>query len=526
MRLLPASTQSPQIPDVAPSNRAGDGGVRSARAERYRRRFFRVWGYIGIGIIVVAVCWCLGKIGDAISVLLAGGILAFIYAPITNALDKHLHVPRTLATFIGMITVFAAIGLLSFVIFPPIISQAASFVSALPGFLAQIQDLWNDFNEFLALNPDGQVQTFLASITESVGGQVSQLASSVASSTASGLFTGIKSVFSSFVTGFMAVVISFWLAKDYPRMEREVANIVGPRRGEDYRIVTSVFGRSLSGYLKGLIVTSTCTGVIAGLGFWVLGVPYAMLLGLLTAVLNVIPYIGPWVGGGLGFLDGLTVGPVPAVLSIAVTVLAQQFTDNLISPKVMQSAVSLHPVLVIAALSAGGSLGGILGMIAAVPLTAAIKGTFVYYFEKKTGRQLVSRDGSLFKGEPFCDKEGNPRPACDSLGVDVEGDKGVPERIKAAIQHGHTDVPDPVRAAQDAKEAQKAAEKAERARQREEKEAASTREKAEQRSRRSRRHHKDVPSQRGTDGFAPSRVSDGAPASTKPEPKDDHPEGR
>ncbi|MBS5479469.1 MAG: hypothetical protein KHY83_12530, partial [Coriobacteriia bacterium] len=65
-----------------------------------------------------------------------------------------------------------------------------------------------------------------------------------------------------------------------------------------------------------------------------------------------------------------------------------------------------------------------------------------------------------------------------------------------------------------------------RARQREEKEAASTREKAEQRSRRSRRHHKDVPSQRGTDGFAPSRVSDGAPASTKPEPKDDHPEGR
>ena len=412
-------------------------------------RFHRVWGYIGIGIIVVAVCWCLGKLGDAISVLLAGGILAFIYAPITNALDRHLHVPRVLGTFVGMITVFAVIALLAFVIFPPIVNQAVSFLSALPGFVSQIQDLWTEFNEYLSLNPNGQVQTFLASLSESIGSQVSSLAGNLASSTASGLFSGIKSVFSSFITGFMALVISFWLAKDFPRIEREVANIVGPRRGEDYRIVTSVFGRSLSGYLKGLIVTSTCTGIIAGVGFWILGVPYAMLLGLLTAVLNVIPYIGPWVGGALGFLVGLSVGPVPAVLSVVVTIIAQQFTDNLISPKVMQSAVSLHPVLVIAALAAGSSLGGIIGMIAAVPLTAAVKGTFVYYFEKKTGRQLVSSDGALFKGEPFSDEEGNPRPACDSLGLDVLGEKGVPDRIRAAIQHGHSDVPDTVRARED-----------------------------------------------------------------------------
>ena len=431
---------SPQTP--APHNAPAST---ASRAERYRTRFHRVWGYIGIGIIVVAACWCLGKLGDAISVLLAGGILAFIYAPITNALDRHLHVPRVIGTFVGMITVFAAVALLAFVIFPPIFSQAVSFLSALPGFVSQIQDLWNEFNEYLSLNPTGQVQTFLASLSESIGSQVSSLAGNVASSTASGLFSGIKSVFSSFITGFMALVISFWLAKDFPRIEHEIANIVGPRRGEDYRIVTSVFGRSLSGYLKGLIVTSTCTGVIAGLGFWILGVPYALLLGLLTAVLNVIPYIGPWVGGALGFLVGLSVGPVPAVLSIAVTIIAQQFTDNLISPKVMQSAVSLHPVLVIAALAAGSSLGGIIGMITAVPLTAAVKGTFVYYFEKKTGRQLVSDDGALFRGDPFCDEEGNPRPACDSLGVDVLGEKGVPERIKAAIRHGHSDVPDTVR---------------------------------------------------------------------------------
>ena len=231
----------------------------------------------------------------------------------------------------------------------------------------------------------------------------------------------------------MAVVVSFWLAKDFPRIEHELSTIAGPRVGNDYRIVTSVFGRSLGGYLKGLLITSSCTGHIAGVGYWILGVPYSGLLGLTTAVLNVIPYIGPWVGGGLAFIVGLTVGWGPAILSIVITVCAQQFTDSFVSPKVMQSAVSLHPALVIIALVAGGSIGGIAGMILAVPLTAAVKGVFVYYFEKKTGRQLVSKDGAIFKGERFCDAAGNPRPACDALGVDIEGDKGVPPRIREEV---------------------------------------------------------------------------------------------
>lgn len=429
-----------------------EGARRFARSQRYRTRFYRVWGYIGIAIIVVAVAWCLGRISDAISVLIVGALFAFIFAPITNFLDRRFNVPRLPGTFIGMLVVFLIIVLLALVIFPPLVSQAANFVSALPGFVAELQDLWNQFNEFLSLNPEGQVQTFLASLVDTVSNQVNSIAGNVAQATASGLFSGIKSVFSSVVNTFMALVISFWLAKDFPRMEKEVANIVGPRHGEDYRTVTSVFGRSLSGYLKGLLITSTCTGVIAGLGYWILGVPYSMLLGVLTAVLNVIPYIGPWIGGILAALVGLSVGIFPAIMSIVVTVFAQQFTDDLISPKVMQSAVSLHPVLVILALSAGGALGGIIGMIAAVPLTAAFKGTFIYYFEKKTGRQLVSKEGSLFKGEPFCDEDGNPRPACDALGVDLSsGGKGIPERIREAMANVK---PDPATAHQQEQEQQ------------------------------------------------------------------------
>lgn len=401
--------------------------------ERYRTRFFRVWGYIGIIIIVAFGFWALSHVGHAFMVLLMGAVLAFIYAPITNWLNRRFSVPRLPATLIGLATVAVLCVFLVGAVMPPLIKQSSDFLSSIPNYVESVSNSWDALNAYLGSDSEGVVQGIILSVLNNVSQQASQLGSTIASRAASGIVSGVSSLVSGIVDVFMAVVISFWLAKDFPTMEAEVSNIVGPRRGEDYRIVTTVFSRSLSGYLRGLIINSTCTGIIAWLGFWILGIPYSGLLGIITAFLNVIPFIGPWIGGALGFLVGLSVGIVPALLSIVVTVIAQQLTDNFISPKVMQQAVSLHPVLVIFALTAGGSLGGVVGMIGAVPLTAAIKGVFVYYFEMKTRRQLVSKKGMLFRGEPFNDDQGNPMPGSDALGVDITSDRGVPERLRAVM---------------------------------------------------------------------------------------------
>ncbi len=425
-------TPSSSIHGLEPGSELWDE-VMGTRLRRYGSRFLKVWGYIGIGIIALAVAYMFGHIWDALSVLLFGALMAFIYAPIVNALERRFRVPRLLGTFIGLIALFAAILVLVLLLVPPLTDQIASFIKAVPGYIAGIQQGWNDMVAYFdTLDP--KVRNQISSTLAELGKTAESWGGKLASTVGSGLFAGVSNMVSGVVMFSMACVISFWLAKDFPRMEREFSTIVGPRVGEDYRIITSVFGRSLGGYLKGLVLTSSCTGFIAGMGFWFLGIPYSGLLGVITAVLNVIPYIGPWVGGALAFLVGITVGWIPAILSIVVTVCAQQFTDTFISPKVMQSAVALHPALVIIALLGGGAVGGIVGMILAVPLTAAVKGVFVYYFEKRTGRQLVSKQGALFKGEPFVDAQGNPRPACDALGVDIEGDKGVPPRIKEEVE--------------------------------------------------------------------------------------------
>lgn len=115
---------------------------------------------------------------------------------------------------------------------------------------------------------------------------------------------------------------------------------------------------------------------------------------------------------------GLFQSPLLALETLIVMVIAQNVTDNLLSPLVMQSAVQVHPVLSLICIIMGSALGGVLGMILAVPLTAAIKGVFVYYFESRTGRQLVTYDGAIFKGRPYVDDAGNIVPSFDALDDD------------------------------------------------------------------------------------------------------------
>jgi hypothetical protein len=119
--------------------------------------------------------------------------------------------------------------------------------------------------------------------------------------------------------------------------------------------------------------------------------------------MNFIPFLGPWIAGIIVALLGLFINPLMALLAILGTIIPQQITDNFISPRVMAGTVELHPSVILVVLIAGGALGGIFGMLCAIPLTAAAKSIFVYYFEKRTARHIVSREGAIFKGRAAAD---------------------------------------------------------------------------------------------------------------------------
>ncbi len=120
-------------------------------------------------------------------------------------------------------------------------------------------------------------------------------------------------------------------------------------------------------------------------------------------MLNIIPVVGPSISAIIATLIALVYSPVMAFWTMIMAMLSQNVTDNVIAPKINQSTMQVHPVLSLTALVIGSTFGGAVGMIVALPLVAVIKSLFIFYFETRTGEQIVSYEGALFRGAPFRD---------------------------------------------------------------------------------------------------------------------------
>ncbi|MFR2950702.1 MAG: AI-2E family transporter [Collinsella intestinalis] len=112
-------------------------------------------------------------------------------------------------------------------------------------------------------------------------------------------------------------------------------------------------------------------------------------MGILSGILNIIPVVGPSISAIIATLIALVYSPIMAIWTM-VAMLSQNITDNVIAPKINQSTMQVHPVLSLTALVVGSTFGGAIGMIVALPLVAVIKSLFIFYFETRTGEQIVS----------------------------------------------------------------------------------------------------------------------------------------
>ena len=185
----------------------------------------------------------------------------------------------------------------------------------------------------------------------------------------------------------LVVVISIYMLLDMPRLERSIDRRFPPHGGLP---LTQRIERALWGYVKGQTILSIVIGTSAGVGMWILGTTglvegaeqYALLFGLWTAVIEVIPYIGPWLSAVPPAIYALVVDPVGVLWVAALFVFIYQVEGHVVVPNVMASALRLHPLLVIFGLLAGGALYGIPGVLVALPTMAAGRAIWEFFGER------------------------------------------------------------------------------------------------------------------------------------------------
>lgn len=402
-----------------------------SRYEAWKGRAVVVWAILG-AVILVAVCVrAAGLVTQALQLLLAGVVIGFVCSPVTNWLSRR-GVPRAVAAFVALALLVVVVVVASALIIPPAIGQVIEILRRVPLYVAAIQQgldgFWREFGSSDSAQAENLVNTIVGAASDSG----TALAGEAIDRLTSGMVENVLGSVNGLVTTLLGLVVGYWLAKDYPAIARELAIVSGPDHERSTTLLLAVVSRSMGGYMQGIVVTSLVNGVGSFVALAVIGHPYASLMGILCGVFHVVPVIGPWFAVLLASAIALFSSPWLALLTLVLTVAIMNVTDNVVSPLVMRSAVKIHPALSLLGIVIGSALGGVLGMALAIPLTAAARSAFVYFFESRTGRQLVSYDGALFRSTPYHDDEGRILPSFDALD-DPHFFEG-----SLLVDHGHT----------------------------------------------------------------------------------------
>ena len=387
----------------------------TARQAKARIRFLDLWSVIAAIGLLGGIVWLMGILSVPVAILIWTLIIVFCLRGIVNGLER-VHVNRAIGTTVAYVVMALVIAVVGFLLFSPMFGLNAQFndlLTSMPHYVDAVIAWGNDiYARYAPVFEDDTVKSLIA--------EAQKAAASWAAGIAQGSANGVVAFGTTLANGLMAfgfgLVIAFWVLMELPAIGRETRRLIGPKHAGDAEFFHATFTRVMGGYIKGTLFQCAIIGVGCGVLFGFIGVPNAAVLGLITGVMNIIPIIGPWIGGALAAIVAIFSGPMTAAIALIGTIVIQQLVYTFISPKIMANSVDIHPALTLFALMVGSALGGamsgllgsLVGMLASIPAVAVMKSVFVYYFEKRTGRHLVAEDGVFFKGTPANAEEVNP----------------------------------------------------------------------------------------------------------------------
>ena len=197
-----------------------------------------------------------------------------------------------------------------FLMFSPLFgvgNQFDSLIQSVPTYISQVSEWWNHvYEQYAEFFQDATIKEYMNSAFASL----SSWASSVASQSAQGVAAVGSGVANTLLVVGFALVVAFWILLELPALNREIYRLLGKNHGEDLVMLEITFTRVVGGYIKATLIQCGIIAVGCGIGFAIMGLPSAAALGLITGVLNIIPVIGPWLGGALAGITGIFISPL------------------------------------------------------------------------------------------------------------------------------------------------------------------------------------------------------------------------
>jgi predicted PurR-regulated permease PerM len=373
---------------------------------RWRRVAVVAWALVGVALLVAGAFWLLGKVTAVLTPLLLSLVIVFVLRRPVARLEKR-GLNRGSAVGVWYLVIIGFLIVSGLFIVPAIGRELREFADAFPRYYDSAYGLWlKGQDQYLAIQLPDWVREAIAASRESLVAWTTSVSKNIAT-TVVAIGAGALGFF---VNIFLAFAFSFFVLRDLPTLRRELLSLPGPSRYEDTLSVVGQVSGVLEGFLRGQVLIAIGLGVVTGLGLWVLGVPYAAVIGLIAGVTNLVPYVGPVVGGLVAAISAAFVSPQLVLYTIIWILVVQQIESLVLQPRIMANQVHLHPALVILSVTVGATLAGIVGMLLAVPVAAVGKVLFVHYYEKWTQSTIASEHGALFRTPKAKGAAGSPVP--------------------------------------------------------------------------------------------------------------------
>jgi predicted PurR-regulated permease PerM len=331
-----------------------------------------VWtavGVLALGYVFLIIAGSIRVIW--LPIAFAAG-LVFLLEPMVRVFQR-IRLPRVVSVIFAFLVVVALILAVVALILPTIRVQAQEVGEQLPDlYLAGIDwaremgtKLGVDVDEILSqqaiedwLNDPANQET-VGNLLLGFGAGAGQV---------------IRGVTEAIAVLVLAPVLAIYILIDLERFKSNSLNITPPRHREETAFVAGEVSTAMGSFVRGQLLVSVIVGIASSFGMWLIDLPFWLIIGILAGFLNLIPFLGPVVGGALAALVALLNGDLSqAIWAVLIFVAIQQVDNHVITPLVQRARVNLSPLVIILALIIGGSVAGLLGVLVAVPMTAAIR---------------------------------------------------------------------------------------------------------------------------------------------------------
>lgn len=366
------------------------------------------WVQLGALPAVLLIGWLLfGKVGDAVFIFLVASFVALVLNPIVVLL-RRIHIPRPIGVFIVYAAFVGLLVLVGFFAVPPLVRQFRALLDSIPGWIDSasggILRLQNVADR-LHLGID--LRTSVVDFAKSLSGEIPNASRLLVRAGISVAHTVTLTV--------IIVVTSIYMLLDGRRIGEFIARHFPTRSHKDGHEFNDSLQRAIGDYVKAQTLISLALGLTVGVAMWLLslvgvfpsGADYALLFGAWTAVMEVIPYLGPVLAAAPPIFVALFHSPLTAVWVLVTFIVIQQLEGHILVPLLMGSRFKVHPLLVIFAILAGNQIHGIIGMLLAVPLIPIVKAVLEFLAPrvrfapwKGGGIELLADDGEPSERSP------------------------------------------------------------------------------------------------------------------------------